>query len=62
MKLTLNNRRKWLIGAGAALLLTATRALLSSASGILSSIVRPAKAGMSSRGRTCRGKSQKPRS
>jgi predicted Zn-dependent protease with MMP-like domain len=29
---------------------------------MLSLIVRPAKAGMSSRGRTCRGKSQKPRS
>ncbi|MDR3725973.1 MAG: recombinase family protein [Terracidiphilus sp.] len=28
----------------------------------LYSAVRPAKAGMSSRGRTCRGKSQKPRS
>ncbi len=28
----------------------------------LRSIVRPAKAGMFSRGRTCRGKSQKPRS
>ena len=62
MPLKLKKHRKWLI-VGTALLSDRDARLCAVRSSETSSLtVRPAKAGMSSRGRTCRGKSQKPRS